>query len=59
MGLQEQNKLFKSTANSYGAIGKDARHVLSKYATPPKPMSLAEAKRLIEVIIIEWIRSKQ
>ncbi len=48
-------KRFKQAAQSEAAIGAEARHGSSKYNPPPKPMSLREARYLLQVILQKWI----
>ncbi len=50
---------FTRTANSPDAIGDQARHGNGGRITPPKdPMTLPEAKSLIETLFHQWLRSK-
>jgi hypothetical protein len=51
-------KTFKRTANSFRAIGREARHAKSKYKPPSLPMSLKEAQELIREILQKWLKSK-
>ncbi|KCZ71285.1 hypothetical protein ANME2D_02487 [Candidatus Methanoperedens nitroreducens] len=51
-------KRFKYTANSPGAIGDEARHGKNTIPPPKDPMTLSEAKPLIETILRNWLRSK-
>jgi hypothetical protein len=51
-------KLLKQTANSYSAIGSEARHGDKKKFEPPKnPMPLAMAQVLVKKIIWYYIKS--
>ncbi len=50
-------KLFKQTANSFHAVGREARHG-RKYEAPRNPMSLNEAQSFIRNIFHEWLCSK-
>jgi hypothetical protein len=50
--------LFRQTANSPGALGFAARHGTESTKPPNKPMTIAEARSLIESIIHQWLRSK-
>jgi hypothetical protein len=50
--------LFKHTANSPGAIGLAARHGAEHTVPPPKPMTIGEARSLINSIAHAWLRSK-
>jgi len=51
-------KLFKHTANSPGALGLDARHGTESTQPPSKPMTISEARSLINSIVHAWLRSK-
>jgi len=51
-------KLFKHTANSPGALGLDARHGAESKQPPTNPMTISEARTLINSIIHAWLRSK-
>jgi len=59
-GLISQDclKAFKHTANSFRAIGREARHAKSNEVPPSKPMSLKEAQDLIAKVLREWLQSK-
>jgi hypothetical protein len=46
---------FTQTANSYRAIGPDARHAKDKIPAPSNPMPLAEARSIIEGLLIKWL----
>lgn len=49
---------FKQTAESYGAIGKDARHAHSKFIKPEDPMTINQARNLVSKILQMWLNSK-
>lgn len=51
-------KRFKHTANSPSAVGDASRHGKESTLPPGKPMNLAEARSLIEVILHSWLSSK-
>ncbi len=51
-------RLFKRTANSPGVIGDEARHGKESTEPPRDPMSLSEARALIETLLHHWLRSK-
>jgi hypothetical protein len=51
-------KLFKRTANSPGALGLNARHGAERAQPAPKPMSISEARTLINLITHAWLRAK-
>ncbi|WP_342555581.1 hypothetical protein [Paenibacillus sp. FSL R7-0652] len=53
----ENLKRFTRTANSYKAIGMEARHALD-YEPPKEPMYITEAKSLICLLVNEWIKQK-
>ncbi|MEK5260935.1 hypothetical protein MKY75_17175 [Paenibacillus sp. FSL L8-0663] len=53
----ESLKRFTRTANSYKAIGMEARHALD-YEPPKEPMYITEAQSLIYLLVNEWIRQK-
>ena len=52
---------FTRTANSASELGAGdhSRHGIEKFQPPQKPMSLREAKDLIDTVIKSWINSKQ
>ncbi|MEC0126531.1 hypothetical protein [Paenibacillus pabuli] len=54
----ENLKRFTRTANSYKAIGMEARHALD-YEPPKEPMYITEAKSLICLLVNEWIKQKK
>jgi len=49
---------FKHTANSVGACGDQARHGKESTQPPKNPMSLSQAKALMDVLLKAWITSK-
>lgn len=51
-------KLFKQTANSYRALGSEARHGTLKYKKPAASMTLAEAKTVVISVLREWLAAK-
>lgn len=51
-------RLFKHTANSPSALGDDARHGAESTAPPPKPMSLTQARQLVERVLRGWLAAK-
>lgn len=51
-------KRFKHTANSPGAIGDESRHGKQTSKPPKDPMTLSEAKSLVETILHNWLRMK-
>lgn len=55
---KESMRLFKHTANSPGALGIDARHGAETTQPPTNPMTISEARTLINSIIYAWLRSK-
>ena len=52
-------KLFKRTANSYGAVGKEARHGKTSFKRPKKPMDIRDAQILLDSLLKEWIQHKK
>jgi hypothetical protein len=57
-GTKASMKLFKHTANSPTALGVDARHGAEMTQPPPKPMTISEARTLINSIVHAWLRAK-
>lgn len=51
-------RLFKQTANSPGALGLDARHGAETTQPPKHPMTISEARSLVNSIVHAWLRSK-
>ncbi|MDG6249440.1 hypothetical protein [Methanocalculus sp.] len=49
---------FKQTAQSYDAIGKEARHARKKFQKPENPMELHDAQNLVKTIVRKWMNSK-
>jgi len=49
---------FKRTANSQKAIGDKARHGRDPYEPPTDPLSLSEARALIDSLIKVWLDEK-
>ncbi len=49
---------FRHTANSFGALGDEARHGYSDNNPPLKPMSFEEARSLITTVLTKWIEEK-
>jgi hypothetical protein len=52
-------KLFNQTAESYNAVGKDARHSHERFKPPADPMTLDQAKDLITKILYLWLKSRE
>ena len=52
-------KLFKHTANSYRALGSDARHATLATDPPKSSMSLASAKNLVRELMRAWVQLKE
>lgn len=50
--------LFKRTANSPGAIGLEARHGARFNQPPAHPMTISEARSLVNSIVHAWLRTK-
>lgn len=55
---KEDVRRFKQTANSYEALGEDARHAHNKTPAPAEPMTINEAKHLIKSLLENWIEDK-
>lgn len=55
---KNQERRFRRTANSYRAIGLQARHGDTKFEPPANPLDLLEAKGLILGLVRSWVRSK-
>jgi hypothetical protein len=55
---ESQRKRFTATANNRRVIGDDARHGHAKFEPPTNPMTLEEARALIEETVRQWIHSK-
>jgi hypothetical protein len=51
-------ELFKRTANTWRALGPDARHATEKAAPPPKPMALPDAQSLIRRTLQAWLQQR-
>jgi len=49
---------FKHTANSPGVIGDEARHGKEGHQPPANPMSLSEARSLVDHILKQWLDFK-
>jgi hypothetical protein len=49
---------FTHTANNFRTLGIAARHAIPKFKPPDNPMTLDEAKTLIQKIMVKWLRSK-
>lgn len=52
-----QNR-FKMSANSVVAAGDDSRHGIDNGTNPRNPMSISEAKSLINQLIYNWLAAK-
>jgi hypothetical protein len=48
---------FEHTANSVGAVGDEARHGLERTQPPARPMTLREARLLVDSIVRSWLDS--
>ena len=55
---KSQIKLFKTTANSFRALGRVARHGPNNKQPPQRPMTIQEARKLINNIVRKWLESK-
>lgn len=56
---QDEKERFKHTANSREAIGDAARHGDDTATAPDEPMELAEAQRLINGLIDDWLEHRE
>ncbi len=58
LGWISQSKidLLKHTANCYKAIGDEARHAIEEWQSPPKPMSIQEARSIVEDLLKKWVQ---
>jgi hypothetical protein len=52
---KDNYRLFKHTANSFKAVGLDARHGKDEQEPPLKPMSIITARNLVKILIIKYI----
>jgi hypothetical protein len=55
---KKQLARFRHTANSPSAVGDAARHGKEFTSPPAAPMSLSEAKSLVNLVLHSWLRSK-
>lgn len=55
---QGEIERFKHTANSFRALGRQARHGITKWDPPRSPMSFNDAQSLIRNILYKWLCSK-
>ena len=51
--------LFGHTANSFSAIGREARHGAEPHDPPKHPMTHGEAKALVNLLVHEWLEEKK
>ena len=51
-------KLFKHTANSVAATGDQARHGKETSTPPVKPLTLSEARALVDTLLRAWLAHK-
>lgn len=56
---QKKFKLFKWTANSFRALGSEARHGTLKIKKPPETMALTEAQTIVTSILRAWLATKR
>ena len=52
-------KLFKQTANSYRALGPEARHGTLRHQKPVETMALTEAQAIVASILRAWLATKR
>ena len=55
--LTQRWKLCKRTANSFSAIGREARHA-KNVESPNAPMPIAEARELVREVLFHWLNTK-
>jgi len=55
--LTQRWKLCKRTANSFGAIGREARHA-KDFEAPSNAMQLEEAQELVRQVLFHWLSTK-
>lgn len=55
---EKQSRRFKHTANSVAAAGDEARHGKEATQPPSDPMSLGDARLLIDRLLSAWLNSK-
>ena len=48
---------FRETANTYSAVGDDARHAVLGKAPPPNPMTLEGAEDYVRGLLSRWVDS--
>lgn len=51
-------KQLKQTANSYRALGKEARHGTLRHPAPARIMTLEEAEQVVRSILRAWLATK-
>jgi hypothetical protein len=49
---------FTQTANSRGALGREARHGRDAVPPPANPLTLVAARTLVRGIVRRWLRDK-
>ena len=54
-----QIDLFKWTANNLEALGDDSRHAREDWDPPAEPMSLPDARKLMQALLKRWIGFKR
>jgi hypothetical protein len=50
-----QLRRFKHSANSVRAAGDEARHGVEQKAPPADPMTIAEARSLVDILLARWL----
>lgn len=53
-----ERELFTWTANNRAAIGDEARHGHTRFQSPPSPMTLGRARKLVRSIVTDWLAAK-
>jgi len=51
-------ELFRHTANNAGALGDEARHPELGWKAPKNPMTLEDARALIQLLAAQWLPTK-
>jgi hypothetical protein len=54
---EAQLRRFKHSANSVKAAGDEARHGVEATAPPVDPMTITEAKSLVDILLARWLGS--
>jgi hypothetical protein len=52
---KSQMRRFKHSANSVAAAGDEARHGVERTEPPANPMTISEARALIDILLSRWL----